>query len=173
MSKTCSEKYAIAVKDSQDLFLMFEINRSSNGDVYVNFNKRDSKHKPHSSYHASGQLHHKSYNRILFPPIHKQSPTGNFNGSEGIITTGIRKGDGRAWNRICIPTRYQEIMEIRDEIIVPEFGYQLLFELVEPDSTTWISTDLYTRVIQQHFFKGNSPWIAVTLYEMSNVPHAK
>ena len=170
MNTSYLEKYAIAVRDAQDLFLTFEINRSSQGDVYVNFNKRDSRHKPHSSYHASGQLHSKSYNKKLFPPIHKQPPTGSLNGSEGIIITSIQKGDGRAWNRVCIPTNYQEIMEIKDEIITPKFGYQLLFELVEPNTTPGILTDPYTRIVKQHFFKGNAPWIVVSLYEMT-FPH--
>ncbi|HUQ84902.1 MAG TPA: hypothetical protein VM077_01130 [Candidatus Limnocylindrales bacterium] len=152
---------------------MFEINRSSEGDVYVNFNKRDNKHKPHSSYHASGQLHHKSYNWKLFPPRKKQPPKSSFTGSESIITTSIKKGDGRAWNRICMPNDFQEIMEINDEIITPEFGYQLIFELVEPNTLPWISTYPYAKVIQQHFFKDKSPWIVTTLYEMSSTPYLK
>jgi hypothetical protein len=173
MNKSYPEKYAIAVKDSQDLFLMFVINRSSDGDIYVNFNKRDDKHNPHSSYHASGQLHHKSYNKKLFPLNKKQPPKNRFSGSEAIIQTSIQKGEGRAWNRVCVSYEYQEIMEIKDENIIPEFGYQLIFEVVEPHTVPWISTNPYAKLIQQHFFKTKSPWIVVTLYEMSIVPHTK
>lgn len=168
VSKSYPEKYAIAVRDSGDLFLIFEINRSSKGDVYVNFNDRDSKHMPHSSYHASGQLHHKSYNRKLFPPIQKQPLIGTFTGSGGVITTSIQRGDARAWNSTCIPTNYQEIMEIKDEIITPEFGYQVFFELIEPNTKPWVSTYPYANIVQQHLFKDNSPWIVVSLYEMTN-----
>lgn len=173
MNKQFPERYAIGIRDSGDLFLMFVINRSATGDIYVNFNRRDSDHKPHSSYHASGQLHHKGYNKKLFPMKKKQTPTSSFTGSETIITTSIRKGDARAWNVPCEPGDYDEIMEIADNIITPEFGYQFLVELVEPEGIPWVSTYSYARVIQQQIFKQGVPWIVASLYEMSGVPFQK
>lgn len=173
MTKSYPEKYAITIRDTDKLFLMFVINRSTVGDVYVNFNERDTQHKPHSSYHGSGQLHHKGYNKKLFPLRKKQAPTGSFKGTETIITTSIRKGDARAWNVSCEPGDYDEIMEIKDDIITPEFGYQFSVELVEPGVTPWISKYQYARVIQQQIFKQGTPWIVASLYEMSGTPFHK
>ena len=170
MNKTHLEKYAIGIRDSGDLFLMFSIRRGVEGDVYVNFNDRDTKHKPHSSYHVSGQLHHKGYNKILFPIRKKQTPTMSFTGSETIITTSLKKGDARAWNIKFNPGDYTGIMEIQDKIITPEFGYQFSVELVEPGVTPWISKYRYGKVIQQQIFKQGTPWIVASLYEMSEVP---
>ena len=170
MKISYAESYAIAVRDDGKLFLMLTINRDTGGDVYVNFNERDNKHKPHSSYHASGQLHHKSYGSYNFPIRKKQQPKGKFSGSESIITTSIRKGDARAWNVPCKQNNYLEVMEIADEIITPEFGYQFSVELVEPKGVPWISTYPYARIIQQKIFKKSIPWIAASLYEMSQVP---
>lgn len=167
MKKSYPESYAIAVRDAGELFLMFSINRDAAGDVYVNFNKRDNKHKPHSSYHASGQLHHKSYGSYNSPIRKYQPPNDKFSGSEPIITTSIRKGDARAWGILCKPKDYTEVMEIEDKIITPKFGYQFLVELVELRVTSWISTYPYAKIIQQKIFKKSVPWIVASLYEMS------
>lgn len=166
MTKSYPEKYAIAIRDSGDLFLMFSICRSAKGDVYVNFNKRDTKHDPHSSYHVSGELHHKGYNKILLPIRDKQTPTSSFKGTETIITTSIRKGDARAWNVLINPEDYTGIMEIPDKIITPVFGYQFSVELVEPGLTPWVSEYQYARVIQQQIFKQGVPWIVASLYDV-------
>ena len=173
MTRSYPEKYAIAIRDSDKLFLMFNINRSATGDVYVNFNDRDTKHKPHSSYHASGELHHKSYNKKVFPLRKKQTPTSSFTGTETIITTSIRKGDARAWNVKFNSDDYTGTMEIPDKIITPEFGYQFSVELVEPGVTPWISKYQYARVIQQQIFKQGVPWIVASLYEVGKVPFHK
>ena len=65
-TKSYPEQYAIAIKDSGDLFLFIVIRRDIKGNVYVNFNEHHSGNEPHSSYHASGQLHYKSHKRIIF-----------------------------------------------------------------------------------------------------------
>ena len=161
-----SHEYAIAIKDGADLFLIFTIAKSAKDDFYVNFNGQSSDHKPHSSYHQSGQLHHKSHNRKVFP-IRKRQSTKNFSGSEVIITTSIKQGDGKAWNVKCEPKNYADIMVIDDKIITPKFGYNFEVEILEPGTDPWISTYPYAKVIQQQIFKKHSPWIVATLYEMS------
>lgn len=173
MIKSYPEKYAVAVRDLNELFRMFEINRSAVGDVYVNFNERDTKHKPHSSYHASGQLHHKGYNKKLFPLRKKQTPIGSFTGAETIIMTSIRKGDARAWNVLFNPEDYTGIMEIPDKIITSEFGYQFSVELVQLGVKPWISTYAYARIVQQQTFKQGTPWIVASLCEMSQAQFKK
>ena len=135
--------------------------------MYVNFNERDAGDEPQSSYHASGQLHHKGRNHYLFPIRKQQKPNKDFKGSESIITTSIRQGDGRAWNVICKPEDYLEIMIIPDEIVTPEFGFQFNVEIVQPGSKAWVSTYPYAKIIQQQIFNYNIPWIVASLYEVN------
>ena len=162
------EKYAILIKDSEELFLFLNINRTVHGDVYVNFNENHPSHKPHSSYHASGQLHHKSSRQYLFPIRKLQQPNKNFNGSESIIVTSIREGAGRAWDIKCNPMDYTEVMIIPNEIIIPEFGFQFNVEIVDANKKSWASTYPYAKVIEQQIFHKNEPWIVVSLYECLN-----
>ncbi len=161
-----TQLYAIAIKDNNDLFLMFSITRSDQGDYYVNFNENYSGHKPHSSYHQSGQLHHKSHNKKVFPKRQSQ-PTANFSGSEVIITTSIKKGEGRAWNVQCEPKNYTNIMIIEDEILIPQFGYNFEVEIVEPGTNPWISSYPFAKIVQQQTFKTPGPWVIATLYQMT------
>lgn len=164
------EKYAIAIKDGNELYLFLTINRSYKSDVYVNFNEHHPNHKPHSSYHASGQLHHKSSNYYVFPKRKKQKPSRDLKGFEGIITTAIRKGDGKAWNIKCDPKDYLGIMIIPDEIITPEFGFQFHVEAgIQPRASTYP----YIQMIQQKIFDKNIPWIVASLYEMHGTPVIK
>lgn len=160
------ERYAIAIKDANELFLFLNINRSKQGDVYVNFNEHHPSHKPHSSYHSSGQLHHKSSNHYMFPIRKQQKPDINLKGFESIITTSIRKGDGRAWNIKCEPKDYLDIMIIPDEIITPEFGLQFKIEIVEAGKQSWASTYPNIKIIQQQVFDKNVPCIIASLYQM-------
>lgn len=171
MNDLYPRKYAVATKYSDILYLLFEIKRYKSGDIYIHFNKHSRKDRPHSTYHATGQVHYKRYNIKLFPPRFKQPPNEKFCGTETIITTSVRKEDGRVWNKLCLTCKYQDIMEINDNIIIPEFGYQFIVDLVEPDTKPWVSTYPYARVIQQQIFKDNIPWIVASLYEMSMTPY--
>jgi hypothetical protein len=173
MATAISERYAVGVRDKGELFLMFEIVRSTSGDVYVNFNERNPGDRLHSSYHASGQLHLKGNGRYRFPVRKRQAPSAEFTGAETIIATAIRRGDGAAWGVKLNSADYLDLMEIDDEIITPEFGYQFSIELAEPEATPWVSTYPYARVVQQRIFKGGIPWIVASLYEMSLEPFPK
>lgn len=163
---TYPEKYAIAIADSGSLYLFLGIRRSRAGDIYVNFNENYPGHKPHSSYHSSGQHHHKSHNSIMtIHTKHRHPPDNNFRGSENIITTLIRHGDGKAWNKVCKPENYNEVMVIADEIITPEFGYQLAIDIVQYGSLPEVSTQIYNKIIQQKTFDKKKPLIVASLYE--------
>ncbi len=164
------EKYAIAVEDNNELFLLHEVKRSASGDTYVISNKSNKKENPHSSYHISGQLHRKVYNRKVFPVKIVLPPTKSFQGSQVIINTSIRRGEGRAWGILCKVENYTDVMIIEDKILPPDFGYQFDVEIVQPNQKPSISTYSYARVIQQKLFQLNNPWIVASLFEMSTTP---
>ena len=164
-------KYAIAVEDSGQLFLFLHITRTYQGDVYVNFNEHHANHKPHSSYHASGQHHHKSSNYMVLPKKSFQRPNDNFKNSENIITTSLRRGDGRAWGVICKPEFYNGIMIIKDEIIIPEFGFQLSVDLYESGSLPSGYSNCVINVIQKEIFNNDVPQIVAIIYEVESLTH--
>ena len=163
---THTAKYAIAIEDTGQLFLFLDIIRSSSGDVYVNSNENHPNHKPHSSYHASGQHHHKSHNKIFLPKKILQPPNNQFKGSQNIWTTTIRKGEGRSWNIICERNHYMGVMIIKDEIIIPEFGFQLSIDLYQSGLILAGFTNSIINIIQQETFNNDIPQIIATLYEV-------
>ena len=88
---------AIAVRDT-DLFLLATVVRASAADVYVNW-PRD--HvlgwKPHTSYHASGQHHQKSFGKT-FAVQKKQKPDPSFKGTVNLVSFGVATGEHTAIN---------------------------------------------------------------------------
>ena len=160
------EKYAIAIEDSGELFLFLNIKRGVLGDIYVNFNEHHPSHKPHSSFHASGQLHHKSDNHKVLPIKMLQPPNNKFTGSTNIITTCIRHGDGRAWNEMCKRDDYTDVMVIKDANITPQFGYQLAIDLVQFGDAPVGYDKVSINIIQQRTFKHNKPLIVASLFEV-------
>jgi hypothetical protein len=168
---TYQAKYAIAVEDKGQLFLFLEITRSHHGDVCFNFNEHHANRKPHSSYHASGQRHHKSHNHMVLPKKNLQRPNDKFKDSVNIITTSIRGGDGRAWGVICKPAFYNEIMTMKDEMITPKFGLQLSVDLYESGSLPSGYNNCIVNVIQKQIFNDDVPQIVATLYEIERITH--
>ena len=56
-------RYAVAVRESQDLWLTLWVRRSPRGDVYMLVPRGDRHWNPHTSYHRDGTLHSKSFDR--------------------------------------------------------------------------------------------------------------
>lgn len=112
--------YAVAVRDAGDLLLVFSICRDPHGDVYVNFPRdHDPAWKPHSSYHASGQHHQKSYGRKIHVD-HRQPPGANFSGTHNVVTVPIASNEPRAINVLCDVADFQELFEIAVGDVRPE-----------------------------------------------------
>ena len=163
---TTNGKYAIAVEDRSQLFLFLDITRTASGNVYVKFNERYLNDNPHSSYHATGQRHHKRNNQMVLPKKILQRPDGSFKNSENVIETAIRRGDGRAWGIICKKEMFDAIMIIKDEIIYPQFGFKLSIDLYESGSLPSGYDSCVLNIIQQQIFNSDVPKIVATLYEV-------
>ena len=103
-------RIAVAVRDGDDLFVVVEIVRAEQGDVYVNFLRDDPDWKPHSSYHASGQHHQKSYDRKACV-YYKQKPDDSFRGTENVVTTGIASDEPRAINKPYQSAQFSDLFE--------------------------------------------------------------
>ena len=104
--------YAVAVREPEGLFLVVSIVRPVTGDVYVNW-PRDGVPgwKPHTSYHASGQHHHKAFGKI---GLKRQStpPNADFNGEKNVVTMSVNPGDHRAVNVPCVESNCAEVFEV-------------------------------------------------------------
>ncbi len=100
---------AVAVRDGGDLFLVISIRRRASGDVYVNFPRdHDPTWKPHTSVHASGQRHQKSFNH-KFDVKHRQKPDASFGGTENVVTIGVASDEPRKINKPCQASDFQDV----------------------------------------------------------------
>ena len=51
-----------------------------------------------------------------------------------------------------------------------KFRLLLSVDLIEPDAKPWTSVSPYVKIFQQKTFKDSTPWIIVSVYQMSILP---
>ena len=153
---------AIAVRDV-DLYLEASVVRKTASDVYLNFHRdHNPTWKPHASYHASGQFHHKSYGQKFLTPMLGQKPDSTFKGTKNLASFGLATGEHLLLNQRCDASTFDEVFEIRAALLRPEkYSTYVYTDLVEPG----ISPTLYpgATILKQAMFKDSEPWIVVTL----------
>jgi hypothetical protein len=156
------KQYAIAVRDGKNLLLHLTVCRSASGDVYVNVPRdHEPKWKPHSSYHASGQHHHKSFNHKALLK-HRQKPGANFRGTENVVTQTISVDEVRAVNSICRPADYEQVFEVPADQLGT--GQTLVsVDLSEPNGKPIITPG--PKTLQEHSIRDGVPWILITVFE--------
>jgi hypothetical protein len=155
---------AIAVRDGADLFVFLTIRRGPEGDVYVNNPRTDPNWKPHTSYHASGQHHHKSFGHKGALVRLRQKPDASFLGTENVVTQGIASDDPREINWPCEVKDYDDVVEIPVSELRPE-EYRTALSVDITDTQGEPIVTVGARIIQQAIFKDTVPWIVVTLFE--------
>jgi hypothetical protein len=157
--------YAIAVRDGADLFLFMGLARAPQGDLYVNVlhNRTGAgweQWKPHFSYHASGQLHHKSFGRkgLIF---HRQPPDANFRGTENVAGMGLPADEPRRLNTPCVVTDFDEVFEIPVSELRTEGRTHIEIDFIEPFTVPngKAILPLEARIIRQDIFKDTVPWV--------------
>jgi hypothetical protein len=74
-------RYAVAVRDA-GLWITLWVRRLPKGDFYVFVPRADQAWDPHTSHHADGTFHAKSFGRKFGKPQHRQPLTGAFRGTE-------------------------------------------------------------------------------------------
>lgn len=156
--------FAVAVRDGSDLFLFLSVCRTPSGDVYVNF-PRDCKPdwKPHSSYHASGQHHQKSFGHKAI--VRKgPKPDSTFSGAQNVVTTGIAADEPRAIHSPCPAGDFEGVFEIPiSDLSRDKYRTMISVDITEPDGQP-ITTPGST-VVRQAVFRDAVPWILVTLFD--------
>lgn len=155
---------AIAVKDI-DLFLEATVVRAAETDVYVNF-PRD--HvvgwKPHTSYHASGQHHQKSFGQAFFPKK-KNKPDSTFKGTVNVVSFGLASGEHKALN-LLDPNDFSDVFEVPVTLLRPDkYSTYVYVDLVEPGMDPLLIPSAIIRL--QKMYKDAEPWIVVTFLEIA------
>lgn len=158
------QRIAIAVRDA-DLFLVATVVRSTATDVYVNW-PRDHvvEWKPHTSYHASGQHHQKSFGKVL--DVRKeQKPDVTFKGTRTVVSFGVATGVHRAVNVRCDPKEFSAVFEIPLALVRPEkYSTWVYVNLVEPGVDPVLFPGAIVR--KQERYKDGEPWIVLTFLEI-------
>jgi hypothetical protein len=122
-------KYAVAVGEGADLWLVLWVRRSPKGEFFVIRPMRDRDWNPHTSYHLDGTLHVKSHNRKALTPQKRQPLTGPFRGT---VDLGIESGYApKGVGAICDPTAFSGVVEVPSGVLGPRHGAVGVF-LVEP-----------------------------------------
>jgi hypothetical protein len=121
-------RYAVALRDRDDLWLTLWVRRSPKGDVYVFQPRADRGWNPHVSYHRDGHWHSKSYDHKFF--VRQRQPlNASFRGTEHI---GIFAGHGgRGIGAVCQPNDFSGVIEIGPGILGPKHG-NVTVDLIEP-----------------------------------------
>ena len=155
--------FAIGVDDGAAFWIVLTVRRRSKGDVYVN-SLRDGTPgwKPHSSYHASGQHHHKSFGHKAALQ-YRPKPDSNFTGTVNMVTTGLARGEAQAIGVHIDPAEVDDSLRIPEAEVSPEnYRTYLSVDLVEPAELPRLAAR--ERALQQAVFKDAIPLIVVTFY---------
>jgi hypothetical protein len=116
--------------------------------------------KPHTSQHASGQYHHKSFGHFQ-SKVHRQRPDINFVGVENLVTFGIDPREPSAVGEICDPLKFTSVFEIA----APLLGEQryVAIDLAAPGGAPIVTTGAH--ILQRAEYQHAVPWILVTFFQ--------
>jgi hypothetical protein len=152
-------KYAVAVGEGADLWLVLWVRRSAKGEVFVMKPMGDRDWNPHTSYHLDGTLHVKSHGRKMLTPQKRQPLTGSF---QGTVDLGIDAGYApKAVGAIYDPTAFSGVVKVPSGVLGPKYG-AVGVVLVEPGHAPPDYTWGY-EVVTQMVFRDVSPHVVITV----------
>jgi hypothetical protein len=151
-------RYAVAVREGSDLWLVLWVRRSRKGEFFVMMPRGDRDWNVHTSYHVDGTLHTKSYGRRVLSPTKRQPLRGTFRGTEDL---GYFAGYGpKSVGAICNPAAFSQVVEVAHGVLGPSHG-GVKVDLVEPgcDPTAFP----WTNIARREVIRDISPWVAITI----------
>jgi hypothetical protein len=157
-------KYAVAVREGADLWLVLWVRRSRNGNVYVLKPSADKDWNPHTSYHRDGSFHHKSWDRKVLPPQKRQPLTGPFKGCEPLMQYAGHFP--KTVGAVCDPTAFTGVVEVSSGILGPRDG-SIAVDLVEPSEKP---SDSGAKIVSQTVFREAAPNVVITILGQSRLP---
>lgn len=152
------QRHAIAIEDGADLRLGLVIRRSQKDEIFILI-PRGGEWDPHSSYHADGTHHHKSYGQVFKSNLPKRQPLGpTFKGTEHL---GSIYGFGTA-APICHRDNFTSVTAIPSSILSGTRG-SINIDLVEPGiSPNPIHRD-GKQIFLEKAYRDGSPWIVIAV----------
>jgi hypothetical protein len=153
-------RYAVALEEEEKLWLAMWIRRSVKGDIYVFYPRRDGQWNPHTSYHANGRFHMKSYDQTVGRVEQRQPPSSAFRGIEFL---GEYTGHGpKRVGAICDSADFTDVIRVPSGVLGPRHGVvsvQLLEPGLEPPRAQ--AHPLFASRV----FRDLVPWLAVSVYD--------
>jgi hypothetical protein len=155
-------RYAVAVEDGADLWLTLWVRRAPNGQFFVmlprnpivGLSRNLKKWDPHASYHLSGALHRKSYDRVIIPQT-CQPLTSVFLGT---VDLGYYAGhDPKSVGEICDPKDFSGVVKVAPGVLEPGQG-EVKVDLIEPGQEP---PEFEGKVINAQVFRDVLPWIVI------------
>jgi hypothetical protein len=154
------QRYAVAVREGSDLWLVLWVRRSPEGDFYVMLPREDRKWNVHASYHHDGNHHLKSYGGEILPSK-RQSLTEKFIGTEQIISYfGF---DVKYVGAVCDPAAFSKVVELPTGILGAHDG-GITIDLVEPGCNP--ASFPWAKIHKQEFIRDTPPWVVITVGSM-------
>jgi uncharacterized membrane protein YphA (DoxX/SURF4 family) len=148
-------RYAVAVRDGSDLWLVLWVRRSRKGEFFVMVPRGDRKWDVHTSYHLDGTFRMKSYGHAMIEQ-QRQPLTGTFRGTESL---GLNSGYGpRSVGAICDPTAFAGVVEVGAGVLGPKHGV-IAVDLVEPGCEPIEMP--FTTIVKFDTFRDAVPWVVI------------
>jgi hypothetical protein len=150
-------RYALALRDGDDLWLTLWVRRSRKGEFFVMIPRGERDWNIHTSYHLDGTMHMKTHGSIVLSPQKRQPLTGNFRGAEHL---GAYAGHSKSIGAVCDPSAFTGVVEVPPGILGPRHG-QVTVDLVEPDHEPVPFP--WERIAVQRTFRDAAPWVVITV----------
>jgi hypothetical protein len=151
-------RYAVAVEDGANLWLVLWVRRSRKGEFFVMRPCGDRDWDVHTSYHLDGALHMKSFDRKVFAPAKCQPLNGVFRGSQDL---GFYAGYGpKGVGAICDPNDFSAVVAVAPGVLGPRDG-GIKVDLVEPGHEP--PEFAWAQIVSQHVFRDSLPWVVISV----------
>lgn len=154
--------YAVALRDSEGLWLLSRIRRSRKGDVYVLFPRDEPGWNPHASYHHDGTRHVRSHGGRYLVDQRPRPDATTFRGVESVFALALPPGDVALIRTPCQTHEFSDVFEIGREHLPLEESHALAVDLVEPGHGALAGR--WREVVTQQSFRDAVPWVLVTLW---------
>lgn len=178
MRATPKYNFAICVDYGTEIYQFLRIGVANDGSIVASFPRKKrslgkglARWDPHSTYHRSGQVHHKSFGRTV-QPKQKQEIGNEFKDTENIVITGISNEEAKQIGILCNRERFDATMHLKSSSI-SDFKYKnyLSVDLAEPNSdvSNVAGARAPYKVLEQRIFKRFEPWIVLTFAEYTKI----
>jgi hypothetical protein len=122
------QKYAVAIRDGDDLWLTMWVRCSPKGEVFILYPRAGREAgDPHASYHLNGIFHQKGHGKARLRQ-QRQALTESFKESEHL---GIYLGHGKSSGAVCDPKAFDALVIVEPGILGPKHG-SVGIDLVAP-----------------------------------------